>query len=68
MATFYSFIELFFLCRIQTRDITKYVHASDMANVSEECDRHVAGGRKRNLALRRAGEQALEDVFKKVWT
>jgi len=50
---------------IRKREIAKYVHASDMANVSEECDRHVMGGRKRNKALRRAGEQTLEDHFKK---
>ena len=37
-----------------------------MANVSEECDRHVLGGRKRNLALQRAGEKALETSFQQV--
>jgi len=35
----------------------------DMANVCEEVDRRVVGGRNRNRALQRAGEQALEARF-----
>lgn len=47
----------------QRRDIKNYVHASNMANVCDESNRRVTGGRARNEALRRAGEQSLERIF-----